>query len=122
MKTSGGRGLHLLVPVRAVHSFDEIRSAASLIARTARTREPKLFSFEMRRSRRRGRILIDAERNRPGASLISPFSVKPESGLVSMPLQWAQLERAIYPEDYPVRAGRAGAPAMAASRLLPQSA
>jgi bifunctional non-homologous end joining protein LigD len=102
VKTSGGRGLHVLVPLAATHSFEDVHAAASLIARAARTREPKLFTFEMRRSRRRGRILVDVERNRPGAALISPFSVKPDTGLVSTPLEWPDLERATYPEDFPV--------------------
>jgi bifunctional non-homologous end joining protein LigD len=102
VKTSGGRGLHVMVPLRPMHSFDEVRAAAEFIARAARAREPKLFTFEKRRSRRRGRILVDVERNRSGSSLVSPFSVKPESGLVSTPLAWPELERAIYPEDFPL--------------------
>jgi len=107
VKTSGGRGLHILVPLAPMHSFEDVHAAATLIARAARAREPKLFTFEVRRARRRGRILVDVERNRPGAALISAFSVKPESGLVSVPLEWTDLERAVYPEDFPVGAAQA---------------
>jgi bifunctional non-homologous end joining protein LigD len=107
VKTSGGRGLHVLVPLPRVYSFEDVHAAASLIARAARAREPKLFTFETRRSRRRGRILVDVERNRPGACLISPLSVKPDTGLISAPLEWADLERAVYPEDFPVNAAQA---------------
>jgi bifunctional non-homologous end joining protein LigD len=115
VKTTGGRGLHVMVPLRAVHSFEDVRAVAALIARAARTREPKLFTFETRRSRRRGRILVDVECNRSGASLVSPFSVKPDSGLVSTPLEWSDLERALYPEDFPLgtvqaRAGQIARP------------
>jgi bifunctional non-homologous end joining protein LigD len=115
VKTSGGRGLHVMVPLRATHSFEDVRAAAEFIARAARTREPKLFTFEKRRSRRRGRILVDVERNRSAASLASPFSVKPDSELVSTPLAWEDLERAVYPEDFPLatvraRAGQLGTP------------
>jgi DNA primase len=60
------------------------------------------MTFEVRRSRRRGRILVDVERNRAGAALISALSVKPESGLISAPLEWTDLERPVYPEDFPV--------------------
>lgn len=102
VKTSGGRGLHVFVPLAPVHTFEEVRAAASLISRAARSREPKLFTFEIRRSRRRGRILLDVDRNRAGATLISPYSVRLDRGLVSTPLAWAELERAMYPEDFPL--------------------
>jgi bifunctional non-homologous end joining protein LigD len=107
VKTSGGRGIHVMVPLRPLHAFDEVRAAAGLIARAARVREPKLFTFEVRRSRRRGRILVDIERNRCGAALVSAFSVRPESGLISAPLDWQDLERAVYPEDFPMSAAKA---------------
>lgn len=107
VKTSGGRGLHIIVPLRAVHSFEEVRAAASLISRAARSREPKLFTFEIRRSRRRGRILLDVDRNRAGATLISPYSVRLDRSLVSTPLAWPELDRAMYPEDFPVTGANA---------------
>ena len=106
VKTSGGRGMHVMVPLRPQHSFADVHAAAGLIARAARTREPKLFTFEMRRSRRRGRILVDIERNRMGAALVSPFSLRPESGLISAPLMWQHLERPMYPEDFTMRAAQ----------------
>ncbi len=102
VKTSGGAGLHVMVPLHPVHGFDEVREAAALITRAARAREPKLFTFEVRPSRRRGRIRIDAERNRSGAALASAFSVRAEAPLVSMPVEWRELEGALYPEDFPL--------------------
>ena len=79
VKTSGGSGLHVMVPLRPVHGFDEVRAAAAFIGRAARAREPKLFTGEVRPARRRGRIRIDVERNRAGAALVSAFSVRPTS-------------------------------------------
>ena len=107
VKTSGGSGLHLMVSLAPVHSFDQVLSAASLIMRMARTREPALFSLDMRRARRRGKILIDVHRNHRGATLISPYSVREHSGAtVSMPLEWPELERAVYPEDFHLKNAR----------------
>jgi|SRR5262245_5868559 len=106
VKTSGGGGVHVMVPLHARYSFAEVHAAAALIARVARTREPKLFSFEVRRSRRRGRILVDIERNRMGVALMSPWSVRPDSGLISAPVEWSRLERPLYPEDFPMEASR----------------
>ena len=104
VKTSGGAGLHVMVPLRPGHGFDEVRAAAALVARAARAREPKLFTCEVRPARRRGRIRIDVERNRAGAALASAFSVRADVPLVSMPVEWHELERALYPEDFPVTA------------------
>ena len=104
VKTSGGRGLHVMVPLAPVHSFEQVRTAAETIVRLARTREPRLFTLDMRRARRRGKILIDVHRNHRGATLISPYGVREYTGAaVSTPLEWAELERALYPEDFHLR-------------------
>jgi bifunctional non-homologous end joining protein LigD len=101
VKTSGGGGLHVIVPLAPVHSFDQVLMAAETITRMARTREPSLFTLDMRRARRRGKILIDVHRNHRGATLVSPYSVREyAAATVSTPLEWAELERATYPEDF----------------------
>src|SRR2546425_196193 len=76
-------------------------AGASTITRMARQREPSLFTFDMRRARRRGKILIDVLRNRRGATLVSPYAVREYPGApVSAPLEWSELERSVYPEDF----------------------
>jgi bifunctional non-homologous end joining protein LigD len=101
VKTSGGRGLHVMVPLAPVHTFDEVRTAADLITRLARSREPGLFTLQMRRARRRGKILIDVHRNHRGATLISPYAVREFSPApIATPLDWSELTRPIYPEDF----------------------
>jgi bifunctional non-homologous end joining protein LigD len=104
VKTSGGRGLHVMVPLAPLHSFEQVRTAAETIVRLARAREPRLFTLDMRRARRRGKILIDVHRNHRGATLIGPYGVREYAGAtVSTPLEWSELERAIYPEDFHLR-------------------
>jgi bifunctional non-homologous end joining protein LigD len=104
VKTSGGRGLHVMVPLAPVHSFEQVRTAAESIVRLARAREPRLFTLDMRRARRRGKILIDVHRNHRGATLIGAYGVREYSAAtVSTPLEWPELERALYPEDFHVR-------------------
>jgi len=101
VKTSGGAGVHVMVPLEPVYSFEQTLTAASTITRIARQREPSLFTFDMRRARRRGKILIDVLRNRRGATLVSPYAVREYPGApVSAPLEWAELERSVYPEDF----------------------
>ena len=104
VKTSGGRGLHVMVPLATVHSFEQVRTAAETITRLARTREPRLFTLDMRRARRRGKILIDVHRNHRGATVVSPYGVREYAGAtVSTPVDWGELERPLYPEDFHVR-------------------
>jgi bifunctional non-homologous end joining protein LigD len=104
VKTSGGRGLHVMVPLAPVHSFEQVRTAAETIVRLARAREPRLFTLDMRRARRRGKILIDVHRNHRGATLIGAYCVREYAGAtVSTPVEWSELERALYPEDFHLR-------------------
>jgi bifunctional non-homologous end joining protein LigD len=104
VKTSGGAGLHVLVPLAPVHGFDQVLAAAETITRMARQREPSLFTLDMRRARRRGKILIDVHRNHRGATLVSPYAVREYPGApVSTPLEWHELERGIYPQDFHMR-------------------
>jgi bifunctional non-homologous end joining protein LigD len=101
VKTSGGRGLHILVPLQPQHTFAQVRTAAETITRLARSREPSLFTLDMRRARRRGKILIDVHRNHRGATLVSPWSVREyPAATVSTPVDWPELERPMYPEDF----------------------
>lgn len=107
VKTSGGRGLHVMVPLEPCYSFDQVMTAASVITRMARQREPSLFTFDMRRARRRGKILIDVLRNRRGATLVCPWAAREYTGAaVAMPLEWSELEQSVYPEDFHLRNAR----------------
>jgi len=99
VKTSGRQGLHLLVPLQAGVSFDTARFIADTIVKRAMRRESKLFSRDPRRSKRRGRILIDTSRNERGATIIAPYAVA-ASGFVSAPLEWDELRRPIYPDEF----------------------
>jgi bifunctional non-homologous end joining protein LigD len=104
VKTSGGGGLHVMAPLAPVHGFDQVLAAAEAITRMARQREPSLFTLDMRRARRRGKILIDVHRNHRGATLVSPYAVREYPGApVSTPLEWHELERGIYPQDFHLR-------------------
>ena len=104
VKTSGGGGLHVMAPLAPVHGFDQVLAAAETITRMARQREPSLFTLDMRRARRRGKILIDVHRNHQGATLVSPYAVREYPGApVATPLEWHELEGGIYPQDFHLR-------------------
>ncbi len=90
-KTSGSRGIHILVPVARRHTFAQAREFAAVIAGALARAHPGLVTTEWSRKKRRG-VLVDANQNRPGATNASVYSVRPRAGApVSTPLRWDEV-------------------------------
>lgn len=101
-KTSGSRGLHVLVPVTSGYTFEQTRMLAQLIGTVLVGRHPDLFSVS--RARRDGRVYLDAPQNRRGATTACAYSVRAVPGAcVSTPLRWEELEEALDFRDFTVR-------------------
>jgi bifunctional non-homologous end joining protein LigD len=91
-KTSGSRGIHILVPIARRHTFAEAREFAAIIAGALARAHPGLVTTEWARKKRRG-VLVDANQNGPGKTNASVYSVRPRSGApVSAPLRWEEVE------------------------------
>jgi bifunctional non-homologous end joining protein LigD len=91
-KTSGSRGIHILVPIARRHTFAEAREFASIIAGALARAHPGLVTTEWSKQKRRG-VLVDANQNGPGKTNASVYSVRPRAGApVSTPLRWEELE------------------------------
>jgi bifunctional non-homologous end joining protein LigD len=93
LKTSGGKGLHVVVPIRPEWGWDEAKDfSADVVAHMART-IPQLFVAKSGARNRVGRIFIDYLRNAFQASTIAAFSARARPGLgVSVPLAWRELK------------------------------
>jgi bifunctional non-homologous end joining protein LigD len=90
-KTSGSRGIHILVPVARRHTFSDARDFASIIAGALARAHPGLVTTEWARKKRVG-VLVDANQNRAGATNASVYSVRPRAGApVSTPLRWDEV-------------------------------
>jgi bifunctional non-homologous end joining protein LigD len=90
-KTSGSRGIHILVPIARRHTFAQAREFAAVIAGALARAHPGLVTTEWSRKKRRG-VLVDANQNRPGATNASVYSVRPRAGaFVSTPLRWDEV-------------------------------
>jgi bifunctional non-homologous end joining protein LigD len=90
-KTSGSRGIHILVPVARRHTFGEAREFAAIIAGALARAHPGLVTTEWARKKRKG-VLVDANQNRLGATNASVYSVRPRAGAsVSTPLRWEEV-------------------------------
>jgi bifunctional non-homologous end joining protein LigD len=92
LKTTGSRGLHVLVPLDRKADFDTVRKFAQDVAQLLAQRHPKKLTVEARKAKRRGRLLIDTARNAYAQSAIAPYSVRAEPGApVATPVDWDEL-------------------------------
>ncbi len=91
---TGGKGIHVVVPLAPKHSWDEHRNFAEALARLMEDEEPERFVANMSKARRKGRIFVDYLRNGRGATAISPYSTRARAGaFVATPVSWLQLAR-----------------------------
>jgi bifunctional non-homologous end joining protein LigD len=100
VKTTGGKGLHVVVPIVRSVAPERLRHAATRLAELAIDRRPDLVTAEFRKAKRQGRVMLDPSRNGPGATLVAPYSprARPE-GTVSFPILPKDL-RKIAPRDF----------------------
>jgi len=103
-KTSGGRGLHVLVPLRPGPDQDEVRAFARSVGLALAVRAPTLVTVEMAKARRGGRVFADALRNAFGQTLVAPFSVRRRPRApVSTPLAWDEVDPRLDPAAFNLR-------------------
>ncbi len=101
-KTSGGKGLHLLVPVERRHTHDQARSFVTVVARALRNTYPELVTTAWRKTERHG-VLIDANQNGLGRTTVSAYSPRPRPGaLVSTPLRWDEVKPGLDPREFTI--------------------
>ncbi|HWS77892.1 MAG TPA: DNA ligase D [Thermomonas sp.] len=94
VRTSGGKGLHLVVPLRPAVAWPRARAFAQAVAEAAREAEPLRYVATASKAQRKGRIFIDWLRNGRGATSVASFSVRARPGApVAMPLRWEELGR-----------------------------
>jgi len=103
LKTTGSRGYHVVVPLRASEPFDDVRAFARDVAEVAVSRESKLLTIEARKNKRGDRVLVDVMRNGYGQTAVPPYAVRARPGApVSTPIEWDELGRT-KPTQYDVR-------------------
>jgi bifunctional non-homologous end joining protein LigD len=91
---TGGKGIHVVMPLTPHHGWDDVKAFAEAMARTMAAEEPDLFLAEMSKARRKGKIFIDYLRNGRGATAIAPYSTRARSGApVAWPLDWNELAK-----------------------------
>jgi bifunctional non-homologous end joining protein LigD len=101
-KTSGSRGIHVLVRIETRWTFDEVRRAALALAREVERRAPAIASSKWWKEERRG-VFVDYNQNAKDRTVTSAYSVRPKpDGRVSAPVSWKELEDC-NPADFTLR-------------------
>ena len=99
IKTSGAKGLHLLVPIRPTPGEQVLANARALAVEMAGARPDQLV-HTMPKAERSGRVMIDWQQNAPSRTTIAPYSVRARpTPTVSTPLSWDELEAADSPAE-----------------------
>jgi bifunctional non-homologous end joining protein LigD len=102
-KLTGGKGLHLVVPLVPDRSWDEIKRFALRVAEAEARERPDRFTANMAKAKRQGRIFIDYLRNGRGATAIAPYSTRARSGApVAVPVGWDELDPASRSDRYTI--------------------
>ena len=93
LKTTGGKGLHIVVPIRRRHTWSEVKDFARKLASTFERRFPKRFTANASKSARRDKILLDVLRNSRGATAVAAYSTRAKNtASVSVPISWDELD------------------------------
>jgi len=93
LKTSGGKGLHILVPLRPADGWDAVKALARAVVERLAAERPDLLVARSGASNRVGRIYVDYLRNARGATTVAAWSARARPGLgVSVPCAWDELD------------------------------
>lgn len=101
VKTTGGKGVHVVVPIEQKWDFHKVFETAQIIANPFVEARSKELTLHIKKEARKGRVLVDIYRIRQGQSIISPYSLRGNPGApVSMPLSWDTLEKVKNPREF----------------------
>jgi bifunctional non-homologous end joining protein LigD len=114
VKTTGGKGLHVVVPLERRHDWPEVKAFARGFGDSLAADAPTRYLTRISKAERRGRIFIDYLRNDPTSTAVAPYSTRSRAGApVAMPLAWEELSTGLDPASFntrtaPARVARSG--------------
>ncbi|MFA6860169.1 MAG: DNA ligase D [Clostridia bacterium] len=93
LKTSGGKGYHIVVPFKPVVEWDKFYEFAKHIAEYMEKKWSNYYTSNVRKNSRKGKIFVDWIRNGRGSTAVAPYSIRARKGAcVSMPITWEELD------------------------------
>jgi bifunctional non-homologous end joining protein LigD len=104
-KTTGGKGIHVTVPLDRRAGFDAVRQFARDVAAVLTRRDPDGLTSEQRRDKRHGRLYLDAMRNAYAQTAVPPYAARARPGAtVATPLDWSEVEdRSLRPSQFTIK-------------------
>lgn len=103
VKTTGGKGLHVVVPLTGRSDWAQVKSFAKALADAMTKDSPDRYIAKATKAARRGLIYVDYLRNGRGATAIAPYSTRARPGAtVSVPVAWEELGPSLKPDQYDV--------------------
>ncbi|KEA08748.1 non-homologous end-joining DNA ligase [Rhizobium rhizogenes] len=104
VKTSGGKGLHVVAPLKPKATWPDVKAAAEAIAHGMSADSPEEYLSVAAKTKRAGHIFIDYLRNGRGNTAVAPYSARARPGAaISMPLAWEELTGKIGPASFTVK-------------------
>lgn len=93
LKTSGGKGLHIFIPIVPKYSYDQTREFSRIISQAVLTALPDITSLERMPDKRKKKVYLDFLQNGKGKTMSCAYSLRPREGATaSTPLQWEELD------------------------------
>ncbi|HSJ30719.1 MAG TPA: DNA ligase D [Longimicrobiales bacterium] len=104
VKTTGGKGLHVVVPLVRRADWEEVRQFSKAVASLLASAAPDRYTLDMSKKKRKGRVLLDYMRNTRGATAIEAYSTRARPGApVAVPITWDELENDVRSDTFNVR-------------------
>jgi bifunctional non-homologous end joining protein LigD len=103
VKTTGGKGLHVCVPLQPERGWEELEEFTRAVALRLARDEPSAFTANIAKAQRKGKVFVDYLRNVRGANAVGVFSTRAREGApVAVPVDWDELDRLSSPADFTV--------------------
>lgn len=104
VKTTGGKGVHVVIPLQRTKGWEEVKIFSKKVAEHLAHVVPSLFTANMAKRTRRGKIYIDYLRNAYGATAVAAYSTRARPGApISVPLAWDELSREVSPHRFTIQ-------------------